>query len=237
MIYSICNLNIKMNPKYKYSKKRAKKYLSKNQNSTPNIIINITKSMLLNHMEKYENQNKFLAEYSLLGMMLFEGIINYNGYVLHSSAVSVNNQGYVFTAPSGTGKSTHAKLWIKHFKKNNAKYINDDKPIIRLINNKFYVCGTPFSGKNDLNSNIIVPLKAIYVLEQGKTNKIEKLNPKNALNALYTQTYFKNTKEQAIKLLNLIEKTINSTQIFKLKCNKEIDSVVLGYESVNHNNK
>ena len=86
--------------------------------------------------------------------------------MLHASAVVVDGDAYLFSAPCGTGKSTHASLWLKYLKHKNPYILNDDKPAIRIVNDNIYVYGTPFSGKTDKNKNEKANLKGIAFLEQ-----------------------------------------------------------------------
>jgi len=93
-----------------------------------------------------------------------------------------------FSAPCGTGKSTHARLWQEYFGNDKIQIINEDKPAIRLIDNTFYVFGTPWSGKSDQSLNVQVPLQSICFLKQSAHNWIDKLESQAALKRLFNQT-------------------------------------------------
>ena len=93
---------------------------------------------------------------------------NYNGCVLHSSSVVIDNEAYLFSAPSGTGKSTHASLWVKYLTEKEPYILNDDNPAIRIINGNIYAYGTPFSGKHDISVNQKAKLQGICFLKQSK---------------------------------------------------------------------
>ena len=94
----------------------------------------------------------------------------------------------LFSAPCGTGKSTHTRLWTEYFGKERAVIINDDKPAIQLINDVFYVYGTPWSGKNNIHSNIKVPLQAIVFIEQSINNNVDTLSSREAVKLLMNQS-------------------------------------------------
>ena len=99
--------------------------------------------------------------------------------LLHGSAVAVDGQGYLFTADCGTGKSTHTRLWREVFG-SRAMMVNDDKPFVQLTEHGVFLCGSPWSGKHGLDTNVTVPLKGICILRRGSENQIRRLSPEEA---------------------------------------------------------
>ncbi|OPZ86250.1 MAG: hypothetical protein BWY74_03696 [Firmicutes bacterium ADurb.Bin419] len=152
--------------------------------------------------------------------------------MLHASAVAYENKAYLFSARSGTGKSTHAELWIKHFGADKAAIINDDKPAIRLLDNSFFVYGTPWSGKSDKNLNIKVPLRSIVFIERSETNRIDRIDSKQAIALIINQTLRPKQLEKMDKLLDLLEKILVTVPIYKLCCNISEDAVELAYKVI-----
>lgn len=130
MLYNMCGLNVYYEPKYKQTITRSEKYLAKNQNLKPDITLNVTEERIDNYILSFPHTSRSLAEYVIYGMIFYEAILDYDGILLHSSAISVDNEAYLFTANSGTGKSTHCALWMKYFR-DRAVMINDDKPVIK----------------------------------------------------------------------------------------------------------
>ena len=180
MLYNMCGLNVYYEPKYIQTITRSEKYLAENQNLKPDITLNVTEERIDNYILSFPHLSRSLAEYIIYGMLFYEAILDYDGILLHSSAISVDNEAYLFTANSGIGKSTHCALWMKYFG-DRAVMINDDKPVIRIIDNKIYACGTPFSGKHDINKNILVTdIIAMLSLENMELyfNQITKIQKK-----------------------------------------------------------
>ena len=105
--------------------------------------------------------------------------------LIHGSAVAINGAGYLFTAPCGTGKSTHARLWREVL---GASAVNDDKPFLRLTETGVLLCGSPWQGKHGIGENITVPLKGICLLQRGSRNVIVPLSPEEALPELIRQS-------------------------------------------------
>ena len=85
----------------------------------------------------------------------------------HGSTVAVDGKAYLFTAKCGTGKSTHTRLWRQVFE-SRAAMVNDDKPFLKITEAGVLACGSPWSGKHGLDTNITVPLQGICILERGK---------------------------------------------------------------------
>ena len=153
------------------------------------------------------------------------------GIIFHSSAIMVDGNAYLFTAPSGTGKSTHARLW-REMLKDRAIMVNDDKPIIRYVDGEFYVYGTPWNGKHGLGTNCRAKIKAICNIYQAKENKIEKANIKDILPVILNQTLRPTDLGEMDKLLSLISKLLESVDLYKLGCNISREAAELSYTTM-----
>ncbi len=154
-----------------------------------------------------------------------------NGLIFHCSSIMVDGGAYVFTAPSGTGKSTHARLW-RELLGDKAVMINDDKPIIRYVDGEFYVYGTPWMGKHNLGANVRAKLKAICKIRQEKENTIEKITPQQMLVTILNQTLRPEKLENMDKLLTLIEKMLEKTKLYSLGCNISSEAAELSYNAM-----
>lgn len=153
------------------------------------------------------------------------------GIIFHCSAISVDGQAYLFTAPSGTGKSTHTRLW-RELLKDRAEMINDDKPIIRYIDGDFYVYGTPWQGKHNLGTNTRAKIKAICQIYQSKTNVIVRLAPFKMLSVILNQTVRPTDSADMDKLLTLIDKMLSSVGLYSLGCDISLDAAKLSFETM-----
>ncbi|MBR2902937.1 MAG: hypothetical protein IKC38_07020 [Clostridia bacterium] len=171
------------------------------------------------------------CEYLSTGKSFYTQLFNFDGFMLHSSAVVVDNKAYLFTANSGTGKSTHTSLWLQHFGQR-AYIINDDKPALRLEDGIWYVYGTPWSGKHDISVNKRVPLAGIACLERGETNTIEPFGGVQAIGAILKQSTKSTEVEHRIKILELLDQLLTKVPVWKLKCNMEPEAVRLSYEAM-----
>ena len=172
----------------------------------------------------------------LESLALFRKLCNYclenaNGIIFHSSAIAVDGQAYLFTAPSGTCKSTHTRLW-RELLGDRAVMINDDKPIIRCIDGEFYVYGTPWTGKHNLGMNARAKVKAICKIYQAKENVIKKASAQEMLFTILNQTLRPNEEMRMDILLGLIDKMLRKVDLYSLGCNISLDAAKLSYETM-----
>ncbi len=155
-------------------------------------------------------------------------MLEYNTLLFHGSAIAVDGEAYLFTAKSGVGKSTHTRLW-RDFFKDRAVMVNDDKPLLRFTEDEIFVCGTPWDGKHRLSTNIEVPLKAIAIMDRDSTNHIEKIDKKAALPMLFQQSFHPQDKDNLAKVLCLITRLADNTELYQLGCNMQPDAVEVAY--------
>lgn len=151
--------------------------------------------------------------------------------LIHASAVAVDGEGYLFAAKSGTGKSTHSKLWREYFG-NRAVMINDDKPLLRITQTGVLVCGTPWDGKHRLSTNITIPLKAICFLTRSQVNSVAPVDKGSVLPLLVKQCYAPDYQEDMYRTLSLIEKVTESSEFYQVFCNMEMDAAETIYEGI-----
>lgn len=138
--------------------------------------------------------------------------------VVHGAAISYEDAGLLFIAPSGTGKSTHIKLWRQFFGAQ-VDIINGDKPIVSVEDGGIYLHGTPWAGKEGWQKNRSAPLKAICLLRRGKTNRIRKADPLTHLPALMRQVYLPTEAEALQQTLALVDQLSARVPFYILECN------------------
>lgn len=187
------------------------------------------------HRDSYApNVTEESIAYMESGRQFASQLLHFDGFYLHASAVEVDGMAYLFSAPSGTGKSTHTRLWQQLFREK-ACIFNDDKPALRYLDGKWYAYGTPWCGKDGINVNRKVPVAGICFLKQAQHNRIRTLSSKEAIQSLMSQTIrgFRN-QERLLLLLNLLEKLIQTIPIFELENRPELEAAQLSYETM-HN--
>ena len=158
-------------------------------------------------------------------------LLEYDRLLFHGSAIAVDGEGYLFTAKSGTGKSTHTRLWRKLFR-DRAVMVNDDKPILKITKDRVFVCGTPWDGKHHLSSNIIVPLKAVCILNRDVENHIEAVSVQEAYPMLLQQSFRPPEAEKMMKTMNLVRQLAEKVKLYSLGCNMEPEAARVSYEGM-----
>lgn len=225
MIYEIAGLKVEMEPKFGRLTKQSEAYKSSgdpvmkvkpDQNDERHIAINM----------RTEEEK----EYICCSADFCRGIIRHGRFFLHASAVVYKGQAYLFSAPSGMGKSTHTASWLKRF--SGSYILNDDKPVIFPDRESITVWGTPFSGKTDLQVNKGVPLKAICFLKRGEENRIRRLTEDRALALMLNNTYRPRNAEGMNLLLDMVGQVAEKADIFEMSCTGEPEAAEISYSAM-----
>ncbi len=167
-----------------------------------------------------------LAIHSLLS----EKLVAENVLLMHGSAVCMDGETVIFTAKSGTGKSTHAKLWREVFGER-VIMINDDKPFLR-IDGGVTVYGSPWGGKHRLSRNISAPLKAIVKLERDAENRIEPMSRADAFPVLMEQSFSSKDPATRIRIFKLENELLSAVAFYDLKCNMDPEAARVACEGI-----
>ena len=174
------------------------------------------------------NHTDAVLETTAVYRKIVNRLIDYDILLFHGSTVAVDGVAYLFTAKSGTGKSTHTKRWRRLFG-DRAVMINDDKPLLKISKDGVLVCGTPWDGKHKLNTNCMVPLKAICVLERGEENHIRQISPSAALPMLMQQSH---RPANVLKYMDLLDGLTKHVKFYNLHCNMEDEAAKIAYEGM-----
>lgn len=232
-MYNIAGLKVFMEPRFEKTVKQSEQYKIGNTDvNDADIVIDYPDRAIERWGELAPHFNDESKEYMSFGTSFYKGLINFEGIMLHSSAVVYEGKAYLFSAKSGTGKSTHTQLWLKHFGEDKAYILNDDKPAIRKIDGRYYACGTPFSGKVDMSRNEQVPLQAICVIKRGTENKISKLDMDEALYSILNQTLRPAGETAMIEVLDIIDGIVKEVPVYELYCNISEEAVEVAYEGM-----
>ena len=162
-----------------------------------------------------------------------EFLFAHNTILFHGSAIAVDGQGYLFTAHSGTGKSTHTRLWREAFG-NRAVMVNDDKPFIELAADGVWLHGSPWSGKHGLDANICVPLQGICLLERAPENRIRPATAQELLPLLEKQVYCPADSKKQPQLTRLLHRLTSLVPLWQLQCNKNPEAAELAFGTMSN---
>lgn len=230
MKYNIAGIIADFDVQYPRLKKQIKNY-EYNGDAKANIKVRLSDEFYDAFRVGVPNFDNDSIEYMCLGSEYYNVLIHFNGMMLHSSCVVYENKAYLFSAASGTGKSTHTQLWLKRFP--GSYILNDDKPAIRITDKGIYAYGTPFSGKTDLNVNTGIEIGGICVVKRCETNHIEKITTEEALFSLLNQTVRPSDEDAMDKLLDTLDKVVRTVPIYRLSCNMDISAAEVAYNGMN----
>ena len=200
--------------------------------SKPDIVLHITKEFCKEQQRENPHLTEAQCEYIFAGAEFYRKLLAFEGFVLHASAVTMDGKAYLFSADSGTGKSTHTKQWQKYFGADKANILNDDKPAIKLEGEKFIAYGTPFSGKSDENLNIKRDLQGICMLERGVKNKIWRINSREAIPLLIKQTILPRKEQSIDQLFFMLDKLLKDVPVYRMQCNISEEAAKMAYETM-----
>ena len=160
-----------------------------------------------------------------------EKMAEFDTILFHGSAIMLDGEAYIFTARSGTGKSTHTRLWREVFG-DRAVMINDDKPLISFKDGVPTVYGTPWCGKHALGSNISAKIKAVCILHRGEENSISRISPALAIPELFVQTYRFSDAVSMQRVLSMLDTLSRSVGMYTLFCNMNPEAATVAYEGM-----
>ncbi len=234
-IYDIADLKVGLNC-HERTMMQAKKYLSATQDCICDLTLITNSDSVTAITERGEyitpfktDINSYFAPHLCEGKSFYRKLISeFNGMMIHASAVVVDDKAYLFSAASGTGKSTHTGKWLELFGKR-AYILNDDKPAVRVLDDGIYAYGTPWSGKYDISVNKKIKIQGICFLERGSENKIKPLIGKEAIIHMVHSSLRKLESYEISVLLNTIEKIIADVPIYLMECTPTLEAAKLSY--------
>lgn len=160
-----------------------------------------------------------------------EFLFDFDTLLFHGSSIAIDGEGYLFTAHSGTGKSTHTRLWREVFG-DRAVMVNDDKPFLQLTGDDIILHGSPWSGKHGLDSNVAVPLKGLCILERGKENRIWRVSEDEAFPMLLKQSYRPLDDRKSARFQELTGTLSRQVPLWKMACSKDRDAAEVAFSAM-----
>lgn len=232
----IAGMTVEICAEYEKTMRSCKDYIITGQQ--PEFHVHATEEDLIKEAEFFQKRNgehaiqsEWQLERSAIYRKVAEEMIDRERILIHGSALSMDGNGYLFIAPSGTGKSTHAALWRKVFG-DRVMMINDDKPLVHVNENEIVIYGTPWDGKHRLSTNTGVPLKAICRIIRHETNSIRRVFKEEGMIRLLEQTYRPVRQDRVLKTLDMLKKITDRIPVYDLYCNMETDAAITAYQEL-----
>lgn len=210
----LADLKVRIEHTYDYMPQFCKDYIAQFDNA--DIFAGVSREAILKEKELVPKAPIEVCESLCIYRAIAEQLPQFNRFVFHGAAIEYDGKAYLFTAPSGTGKTTHINLWKKHLG-DDVGIINGDKPIV-YMGDDAVVYGTPWAGKEGYQKNTNAKIKAICILKQAKQNNISKLSESEAVNHLMRQVYMPQNAIALSNTLSLIGKMIETVPVYMLEC-------------------
>ena len=230
MVYEIAGLRVRIENKYEFTTKFCREYLSDDQESPVDIIATASE-------EEFAAERSLSDEFSdgyIENICLYRSICMqmpaFGRMLVHCSVLEYDGNAYAFLGRSGTGKSTHTKLWLKYLSP--TRVINGDKPILEYKDGAFIAYGTPWMGKERWGTRAQAPLKGLCFLEQAKVNSIRKLSIAEASTRLFTQILIPSEEKNAIVTLELTDKIVTQVPAYLLQCDISEEAAKKSFEAM-----
>lgn len=229
-IVKLADICIEINSVYPELKNFLKDYLV--SDTTPDFSITINEDEILAEREATSDKQFSSTYLETLATLrkLAEILPSYNRILMHGASISYHGQAYLFTAPSGTGKSTHIRLWKKYLG-DDVKIVNGDKPFISL-DGEPSIYGSPWAGKENWHRNCCMPLKGICFVQRGTKNSIRNIEPFECLSLLFKQVYLPSSAEAAGLTLELVDALTKKVPLYLLTCDMSEEAVQCSFEGL-----
>ncbi len=196
------------------------------------IEINVTGDYLKKMLKSFSHLTADECAYIFAGEEFHYSLIDFDCFRLHASAVVLDGRAFLFSAPSGTGKSTHTSLWCNYFGDARTYILNDDTPVIKREGDRFIAYGTPWSGTSPLNKNVGVPLESVAFLERSQENWIRLATHDEGVINIMTQTIKTSDQKCMEKLLSLLGTFLKEVPIFRMGCTISIQAVEMAHAAM-----
>ena len=200
-----------------------KPYLAE-ENIVPDIEVRTSESLIQAEIEKTGLANRLVidlkgVEWLLLHKLISEALLPFDTLLMHGAVIAFDNTAFMFTANSGVGKTTHIKKWLENV--SGAYVVNGDKPylIVREGNDLPLACGSPWAGKEHLQTNAVVPMKAIVLMERADENYVERISFSQAFPSLFQQVHRPYDKEKMHQTLILLQRLSKIVSFWRFHCN------------------
>lgn len=233
MFCQIAGIKYEIEYKYPYMEKKFKDYIIESVEKSDDVYqISYTDKDFDRWMaEDLDIKTPEYIEHSCIMEKIATDLPNHDMLLMHGATIEFEGKAYVFTAPSGTGKSTHIALWKKYLG-DKVSVINGDKPEVSFEDGKVYVHGAPWCGKEGWQINTSAPLAGVCVVERGEDNKIEEINPGENIEVFIRQMYLTEEPDYLIRVVDLFAKMAEAVPFYRLECDISENAAKCSFEAM-----
>lgn len=178
------------------------------------------------------NQGPEAVEFYSLSVALGERLPLFDRLQTHGVAIEYQGNSYIFSAPSGTGKSTRAFLWQKYLGVDQVAVINGDKPILWFRDDDILCCGSPWAGKEGLHRNVCIPLKGLCLLQRSSENTIRRATASEFLDFYMQQLQMPGDSAAMVRTLQLLDRLYRMVPVYLLRNDMSEQGVRVCYQAL-----
>lgn len=236
MVVKLADVNISLPIKYPSNIMR---FVEFETNDQPDYYLEISNNRLTNELKELVRRFPFRCfsdeeiEWNVIYREVPKLLSKENVVLIHGVLVKMDNDGYLFTAPSGTGKSTHAMLWTKVFP-NRASIVNGDKALLKLTKSGVFAYGSPWKGKERIGTSQCVKLKSICEIQRGNVNYIKAMERKaDSFLTFLVHSQISGLESIISERIRWIDQAIGYISFFRMKCNMSYEAANIAYEGMN----
>lgn len=227
-VMDIAGLSVLAHCHFDFTYRFCREYLTDKE---PDFSVSVTEEEIRQEIEiSPYNPSAPYAESICIYREIAEKLPFYDRCVFHGAVISYDGRGYIFTAPSGTGKTTHISLWQKYL--DGVEIVNGDKPVLHITKDCVTAYATPYAGKEGFQNHSSAELCGICLIEQAKENSIRQLDASECLMRIMGQIYRPFTTEGVVKTLDLLDKMLKRVPIYVLGCDISEDAVRCSFEAM-----
>lgn len=207
-------------------------YLSEGE---PDLVVDITEEDVRREIDTSAKNSPYLnipyLETVAAYRKIVEAVADFGLFLMHGAVVGVGGDAYMFSAPSGTGKTTHMRKWLQNV--DGAYVVNGDKPLIRPDGASVTVYGTPWCGKERLGSNVSATLRTVAFLKRSEENHLEELSFAEAYPYLIKHTHLPDDTARAMRTLDLLSRVSGKLRFLLFRCNNfKDDCLKVAYRAI-----
>lgn len=226
----VADVTVGIHGQYDQTKTFCRDYVVECEN--PDLILNVTADQTKEEYERcFGKESLATCERYLFLRELVNRLPEKGRMIFHGATVSAFGKGYIFTAPSGTGKSTHVRLLKKYFGEE-ITIINGDKPIVGMKNGVATVFPSPWCGKEGWQTKVEAPLGAIVLLKRGSKNSIVRIAPQDYFKELFYQIFKPERNEDLVKVIEIIDEVSRDIPFYLLECDISKEAAETSFEMI-----
>jgi len=224
----MAGLTVQVNCHYPYTERFCRDYLT---DKTADLSVTVSEEDIQQEIELSPyNPRPAYAESICVYRAIAGQLPLYHRTVFHGAVISYGGNGYLFTAPSGTGKTTHICLWQKYL--DGVEIVNGDKPILRVENGEVEAYATPYAGKERYQNHGSVRIKGICLLHRGEQNRIRRVKAGEVLREIVKQIYLPQETEPVVKTLDILNELLTTVPVYLLECDMSEEAVKTSFEAM-----